>query len=104
MLDRSKQYKTISSCVVAALLVAALLFLAAVVTSSVQANSTGSEMVNVGPFSLMELGKVPVNDGYEVSIALQSGLAYYLIASASVGLAIGLLLSRQNVKHTEPKE
>ncbi len=94
MLDRSKQYRALTTSVIGVLLLAALVFFALTVMGSSQTNTTGNEVVAIGPLQLLELTKVPVAGGYEVSIALRSGLAYYVIAALGLGICIGYLRTR----------
>lgn len=96
MLDRSKQYKVFTTSIIGALLFAALVFFALAVLSSAQANTTGNEVVAIGPLQLLELAKVPVAEGYKVSIMLRPGLAYYIVAALGLGVCIGYLRNRSS--------
>ncbi|MBP7807286.1 hypothetical protein KA047_02210 [Candidatus Saccharibacteria bacterium] len=94
MLDRSKQYKALTTSIIGALLFAALIFFALTVLGSTQASASGNEIVAIGPLQLLELAKVPVTDGYKVSIELRAGLAYYITIALGLGVCIGYLRSR----------
>lgn len=94
MLDRSKEYKLFTSSIIGALLFAALVFFALTVIGSSQTNTTGNEIVAIGPLQLLELSKLPVAEGYKVSIMLRSGLAYYIAIALGLGVCVGYLRNR----------